>query len=107
MKHFLLLSKPLFSHDGLFIGTSLWTGNFKNGLEQGIWSNYETEWLYTGHPMSNSYPADLGYIMGYKIVDAYCNTFEDINEVIDQLLDDTDYYRILHKSQYGEKFETK
>lgn len=88
--------------------------DFGNSIEEKLWNEFkiekdknykDTEWLYTGNNMSNSHPADLGYYIGFKIIEAYSNKFEDKQEAINNMLTNTDYYDIFVVSNYEDKFE--
>lgn len=87
--------------------------DFGDSIEEKLWDEFkiekdknykDTEWLYTGYNMSNSYPADLGYYIGFKIIEAYSNKFEDKQEAIINMLSNTDYYDIFIDSNYEDKF---
>lgn len=102
---YLLPDEPYFNqhlHDfGDIIEEKLWN-EFKIEKDK----NYkDTEWIYTGNYMSNGYPGDLGYYIGFKIIEAYSNTFEDKHEAINNLLTNTNYYDIFIDSNYGDEFE--
>ena len=87
---------------------------FGDTIEEKLWDefkiekdkNYEdTEWLYTGNNMTNDYPADMGYYIGFKIIEAYSNKFENKTEAINNMLKNSNYYDILAQSNYEDKFE--
>ena len=60
----------------------LWKGF---GLQMNL--NYqETEWFYTGRTTSKDHPADMGYYMGFKIVEAYSITFNNTGEAMEAML---------------------
>ena len=65
----------------------------------------ETEWLYTGNNTSEGYPADLGYFVGYKIVESYINTFDNIQDATITIFSNPNYYEIYNNSGYEEKFK--
>lgn len=88
--------------------------DFGNPIEEKLWNKFkiekdknfkDTEWLYTGNNTSNDYPADMGYYIGFKIIEAYSNTFEDKQEAMNSMLKNTDYYDIFVKSNYEDKFQ--
>ena len=64
-----------------------------NGMN---WSN----WLYSGSK-NKERPKDLGYWMGYKIVQAYYSKMDDKQQAIDDMLNITDYEAFLKKSGYN------
>jgi hypothetical protein len=104
VSHHLLEGEPFMNeHLHLFgdpIEKELWI-EFKTQLDL----NYRnTEWLYTGRQTSKGYPADMGYYIGYKILESYSSNFENLNEAIKSMLSKENYYDIFQESNYEEKF---
>jgi len=87
---------------------------YADPIEEQIWNEFEsdlnflhssTEWLYTGARTANGHPADMGYYVGYKILEAYSENFENKDEAIASMLAATDYINILKESGYAKKFK--
>ncbi len=57
-----------------------------------------------GQPLK---PADLGYYIGYKIVESYYNRAKDKKQVIKDILDIKDFNAFLKASGYDEKFSVE
>ena len=88
--------------------------DFADTIEQKLWNEFKvekdvnysnTEWLYTVKNTSQGYPPDLGYYIGFKIIESYSKKFDDINIAIRNMLSNPDYYDIFDKSGYEEKSE--
>lgn len=88
--------------------------SFADTIEMQLWNEFkiemdlyykETEWLYTGSTTSNGYPADLGYFIGFKIVESYVNTFENIQSATLAIFSNPNYYDIYNNSGYEKKFK--
>ena len=82
-------------------------------LEEELWKEFEsqmslnyqeTEWFYTGRTTSKGHPADMGYYMGFKILEAYSATFSNTREAIAAMLSTSNYYDIFERSGYASKF---
>ena len=80
--------------------------------EEAIWNefkkdytNSETgEWFFvkpTGH---EEWPQDIGYFVGFRIVQSYYENAEDKSEAFQEILAVTDYELFLQKSGYAERF---
>lgn len=102
---FIMAGKPFFNQH---------LHNFGDGKEEDIWKEFkqvmdknytETDWLYSGKPTTKGYPADIGYFVGYKITEAFFLQYENKADAINALLSISDYYSILSKSKYSDKFE--
>jgi hypothetical protein len=86
---------------GLRHERELWTA-FKMEMHQrelGDWMFYR--------PTNRQWPANLGYFMGYRIVQAFYERHADTREALRAILGVTDYERFLRDSRYGERFETR
>jgi len=82
--------------------------------EEELWRQFEremdifvqgTEWLYTGSLTEEGHPADMGYYVGYKIIEAYAATFPSVEEAVKAMLTTSDYIGIFETSKYDEKFQ--
>ena len=87
---------------------------YGNPIEEEIWAefksqmnmNYQnTEWLYTGRTTSQGHPADMGYYVGFKILESYSSNFDDVSDAIVAMLSTSDYKDIFDKSNYAQKFD--
>ena len=87
---------------------------YGNPIEETLWEEFDaqkdldfqgTEWLYTGRRTAQGHPADMGYYMGFKILEAYSTKFETVETAIVAMLTTTDYEEIFNASGYAEKFE--
>lgn len=68
--------------------------------------NYQnTEWLYTGKTTSQGHPADMGYYVGFKILESYSSTFDNVEEAIISRLTKSNYEEIFELSEYAGKFD--
>lgn len=83
-------------------------------IEAQIWAEFEnqknmnyqdTEWLYTGNTTSKGHPADMGYYVGFKILEAYSSTFDTVEEAIATMLAESNYAEILEQCGYAKKFD--
>ena len=88
--------------------------SYGNPIEEEIWNefknqkdlNYQnTEWLYTGSTTSSGHPADMGYYVGFKILESYSSKFESVEEAIISMLSTINYKGIFEFSEYAEKFD--
>ena len=82
--------------------------------EQELWElfseqkdmNYkETQWLYSGTETSQGYPADMGYYMGFKILESFAATFESTESAISAMLSNGNYVYLFEQSGYADKFD--
>lgn len=79
-----------------------------NPNEAALWNEFRvrmhdddyTGWLYDGGSVSGR-PADLGYWMGYKIVEAYYDRSEDKDAALREILRHRDAEGLLADSRYG------
>jgi hypothetical protein len=76
----------------------LWE-EFNQSMHQADYSN----WLFNGSGAGDR-PADLGYWMGYKIVESYYNQASDKKQAIHDILNIEDYKSFLKQSKYPAKF---
>jgi hypothetical protein len=84
--------------------------DFANPREEELWNEFKTRmhekdysgWLYSNIP---GRPNDLGYWMGYKIVQAYYDNAPDKQKAIDDFMNIKNVQKFLEKSRYAEKFE--
>jgi hypothetical protein len=58
-----------------------------------------SQWIYNGD-RSTSRPADLGYFIGYRILEAYCKRMPDKQKAIAEMLAIRDPVAILRDSGY-------
>lgn len=80
---------------------------YGNAHEQELWLEFSKQmndtnwqpWLY--YSKDQSRPKDLGYWMGYKIVQAYYNTSADKSQAVYDILNITDFTQFLTQSGYG------
>jgi hypothetical protein len=103
---FHLLEDQPFMNEHLHAYGDLW--------EEDIWTEFDaqknlssrdTEWLYTGSTTSNGHPADMGYYVGFKILESYSETFDTIQEAINAMLITRNYEEIFEQSGYANKFD--
>lgn len=87
---------------------------YAESIEQELWIKYENEmnlnfketgWLYNGGESSRETPADLGYYVGFKIIESFSSNFNGDSEAIKAMLSNSDYYDIFEKSNYKDKFQ--
>jgi hypothetical protein len=79
--------------------------------EAELWREFSAEmngtdfshWLYQGD-RSKDRPADLGYYMGYRIVEAYYDHAADKRQALRDILTVTDFPAFLRDSHYADKF---
>ncbi len=84
---------------------------YGNPREAELWQRFETEmegtdysnWLYEGDRAKDR-PADLGYYMGYKIVESYYMKAADKKLAVREILESTDSRKFLEASGYKQKF---
>jgi hypothetical protein len=88
--------------------------SYGNPVEEQIWNEFNnqkemkyqnTEWLYTGKTTSQGHPADMGYYVGFKILESYSSNFDSIEDAIIAMLSATDYKKIFKDSNYASKFD--
>jgi uncharacterized protein YjaZ len=60
-------------------------------------------WLYQGADVKDK-PADLGYYMGYKIIESYYKNASDKKQAVRDILEIKDFNAFLKASRYEEKF---
>jgi Predicted Zn-dependent protease (DUF2268) len=110
-----LLWKAIMEGGADFV-TTLATGQeppspfFKYGLEHehDLWQEFSSmmdgtdisEWIYNGD-RSTTRPADLGYFIGYRILEAYYNQAPDKQTAISEILTIRDPNKILQDSGYN------
>lgn len=90
-------------------GSNVYSYGDKN--ERTLWlefkkSMYSTElspWLYS--ITTDGRPQNLGYWMGYKIVESYYEKASDKKKAIDDIINIRDYKEFFEKSGYAKKFE--
>jgi Predicted Zn-dependent protease (DUF2268) len=83
---------------------------FEYGLrnERAIWNMFEREmggsdtrnWLYNGDNAPDGRPADLGYFVGYRILEAYYNRAQDKQQALEAMLTLRDAKALLRDSRY-------
>jgi hypothetical protein len=86
---------------------------YGNPREKQLWEEFKQEmdgtdfgkWLYNGVNIKDR-PADLGYYMGYKIVESYYNQMKDKRQAIKDILEIKDFTGFLKASLYEAKFQT-
>lgn len=61
----------------------------------------DTEWLYTGANTDEGHPSDMGYYVGYKIIEAYASTFSNYKDAINAMLNASNYEAIFERSGYN------
>lgn len=84
---------------------------YGNPREKELWDKFSKEmngnersnWLYQGERAKDG-PADLGYYMGYKIVESYYKKAADKDQAIREILTIKDFKAFFEKSGYAEKF---
>lgn len=65
-----------------------------------------SNWLYQGDKAKDK-PADLGYYVGYKIVESYYTRAKDKKQAIKDILDIKDFNAFLKASGYDEKLSVE
>ena len=113
-----LLGKVLGEGSADFIGELISGDNenphlheYGNPREKELWLEFKkvmngndaSNWLYQGDKAKDR-PADLGYYIGYKIVESYYNKSTDKKQAIKDILEIKDFNAFLLASGYGEKF---
>jgi hypothetical protein len=116
-----LLGRSLHEGSADFIGELIAGGNinqqlheYGNPREEQLWLEFKKEmnnkdvsnWLYQGDRAKDK-PADLGYYMGYKIVESYYNKAKDKKQAIKDILDIKDFKSFLEASGFDEKFSPR
>jgi hypothetical protein len=84
--------------------------DYANPNEEALWKEFKDRmhkkdfsgWLYSS---SGDRPNDLGYWMGYKIVEAYYNKSLDKRKAIKDILTIKDFDKFLTESGYADKFK--
>ena len=84
---------------------------YGNPKEKQLWEEFRQEmdgtnlskWLYNGVTLKDR-PADLGYYMGYKIVESYYNRMKDKRQAIKDILEFKNAAQFLKDSGYEAKF---
>jgi hypothetical protein len=84
---------------------------YGNPRERELWTAFKADmngkdfsrWLYNPGLVKDR-PADLGYYMGYKIVESYYNRAKDKRQAIREILLIKDMNQFLKESGYEEKF---
>ncbi len=79
--------------------------------EPDLWEQFRKEmdkpdtskWLYNSGT-SNDRPADLGYYIGYRIVEAYYKRVANSEQAVKDILNIASFEQFLEASRYGEKF---
>lgn len=72
-------------------------------FEPAMWGNDYSKWIYDSINAKNR-PADMGYYIGYKIVQSYYNNARDKRQAIKDILEIKDVRKFYEASKYGEKF---
>jgi hypothetical protein len=84
---------------------------YGNPIEKDLWNEFRQEmdgtdssnWLYQGDKAKKR-PADLGYYIGYKIVESYYKNAGDKNQAVKDILEIKDFQKFLADSRYEKKF---
>jgi hypothetical protein len=113
-----LLGKSLSEGSASFVGELISGGNdnpqlheYGDPREKQLWLEFKKEmngkdasnWLYQGDRAKDK-PADLGYYIGYKIVESYYNKAKDKKQAVKDILEIKDFNVFLATSGYDEKF---
>jgi hypothetical protein len=85
---------------------------YGNPIEKELWLEFKKEmnatdagnWLYQGDKAKEK-PADLGYYMGYKIIESYYKNAKDKKQAVRDILEIKDFAKFLADSRYEEKFK--
>ena len=83
--------------------------NYGEEHQQALWKEFkqdinmnkgfdDTDWFYNYH---SNRPADLGYYIGYKIVESYYNNSKDKKKAIKEILEMENPKEFLRKSRYN------
>jgi len=109
-----LLYKALREGAGDFIGELVSQNPKKNEYgdknENRLWNEFKNElcnqyignWLYNGSTVKNK-PRDLGYYIGYKIIESYYKNTRDKKQAIVDIIEMDDAIRFLELSRYDQK----
>jgi uncharacterized protein YjaZ len=62
-------------------------------------------WLYAGERAGR--PADLGYFVGYRIVEAFYARSPDMRQAVREIIMATDFEDLLRRSGYGLEWGTQ
>jgi hypothetical protein len=62
-------------------------------------------WLYQGEKAKDK-PSDLGYYIGYKIVESYYKNAPDKKQAVRDILKIKNFEEFLKASRYADKFKT-
>ena len=68
-----------------------------------MWEKDYSKWIYDGVNAKNR-PADMGYYVGYKIVQSYYNNTKDKRQAVKDILEIKDLNIFFEASKYGSKF---
>jgi len=87
---------------------------YGNPREKQLWLEFKKEmngtsaknWLYQGDAAKDK-PADLGYYIGYKIVESYYKTAKDKKQAVKDILEIKDFNAFLKASGYDKKFSSE
>jgi hypothetical protein len=116
-----LLGRSLHEGGADFVGELIAGGSIQprlheygNAREKQLWLEFKKEmnnmdksnWLYQSDKAKDK-PADLGYYVGYKIVESYYNRAKDKKQAIRDILDIKDFNQFLKASGYDEKFSVE
>jgi len=113
----LLLSRALTEGAADFIGSMILEKKIMNKVifeygekhEQALWNEFkqdvklnkgfgDTDWFYN---YDSNRPADLGYYLGYKIVESYYNNSKNKKQAIKEIVEMKDAREFLKKSKYN------
>jgi hypothetical protein len=83
------------------------TNRYGNSNENDLWNEFKStlcyhtaeKWMYNGNTVKDR-PADLGYYIGYKIVQAYYNNAKDKQQAVKEILELDDPLTFLRRSGY-------
>lgn len=83
---------------------------YADTIEENIWLDFKedmnkksssTDWFYSDNSNNTlGYERDMGYYIGYKILESYSQKFDSEKELIVSMLNSTDYYEIFEDSDY-------
>lgn len=71
-------------------------------FQPAMWEKDYSKWIYDGLNAKDR-PADMGYYMGYKIVQSYYNHAKDKRQAIKDILEIKDLPKFYEASNYGKK----
>lgn len=100
LSKYLLPNEPFMNHH---------LHTFGDSIEFEIWNKFKiemdlpynnTEWLYSGKSTLEGYPADMGYYVGFKIVESYVASHNNEKEAIQEMLSERDYISLFEHSNY-------